>query len=133
LTIKEFKHDNQKDNEKINELIKVLEKDPSIIAVAIYGSYARKESYRDIDICIFLHPDKIKDYTKIKMNYLGRFPDIFDIHYFNELPLYIQSRVLEEGIVVFDKDYNTLFDIYENTIKDYNLFEPHYRAFLGEN
>lgn len=132
MTIIESEHDNQKDNQKIKKLMKVLKKDPNILAVAIYGSYARKELYRDIDICVFLYPDRVKDYTKIKMSYLGRFLDIFDIHYFNELPLYIQSRVIEEGIVLFDKNYDMLFDIYVNTIKDYNLFEPHYKAFLGE-
>ena len=133
MTIIESEYDKQKDYEKIKKLMKVLKKDPNILAVVIYGSYARKEPYRDIDICIFLYPDRIEDYIKIKMSYLGQFPDIFDIHYFNELPLYIQSRVIEEGIVVFDKDYDKLFDIYVGTIKDYNLFEPHYKAFLGED
>ncbi len=29
-----------------------------------------------------------------------------------------------------NKDYNLLFDIYRQTIKDFVLFEPHYKTFL---
>ncbi len=46
------------------------------------------------------------------------------------MPLYIRSRILKEGIILLNKDYDKLLDLYIDTIKDYDLFEPHFNHFL---
>lgn len=114
----------------IKNLEEKLKKDPNILAIVVYGSYARNESYNDIDVCIFLFPNKRNLSNKLKMSYLNKFPDIFDIHFFSELPLYIQIRVINDGIIISNRDYNVLFDIFTETIKDFNLFEPHLKTYL---
>lgn len=109
---------------------KYIENDEDILAFVVYGSYARGESYNDIDICLFLYPNKRELTDQKLLSYLSRFSDQFDIHIFSDLPLFIQSRVLNDGKILCNKDFNTLFDIYCNTIKEYNLFEPHLKNYL---
>ena len=46
----------------LSQLINKAKTDPSIIAIAFFGSYARQEKPRDIDICIFLKPKKYSNY-----------------------------------------------------------------------
>jgi uncharacterized protein YutE (UPF0331/DUF86 family)/predicted nucleotidyltransferase len=115
----------------ITDLVSVLKKDTNILAVVLYGSYARKEKFNDIDICIFLtqEAEKIKDL--IKMHYLTAFPEIFDIHFFSDLPIMIQSRVLQDGVILINNDYDQLFDLYIQTIKEFSYFEPQLRLYLG--
>ncbi len=49
---------------------------------------------------------------------------------FSDLPLYVRNWVVKEGKILLNKDYNSLFDIYRQTLKDFVLFEPHYKTFL---
>ncbi len=109
---------------------KCIEDDEDILAFVVYGSYARDESYNDIDICLFLYPNKTELADQKLLSYLSKFSDQFDIHIFSDLPLFIQSRLLNDGKILYNKDFNTLFDIYCNTIKEFNLFEPHLNTYL---
>jgi len=109
---------------------KYIENDEDILAFVVYGSYARGESYNDIDICLFLYPNKTELTDQKLLSYLSMFSDQFDIHIFSDLPLFIQSRVLNDGKILCNKDFDLLFDIYCNTIKEYNLFEPHLNYYL---
>lgn len=40
----------------IHKIVEQTQKDPAVIAVAFFGSYARGEPHRDIDVCLFLKP-----------------------------------------------------------------------------
>ena len=113
----------------------VVIKDKQIIAVLVFGSYARengrKESYRDIDLCLVLD----KRYTDSemfdkKLRYIPLLPDKFDVNLFQQLPLYIRMRVLKEGKVILCKNEDLLYDISFDTIKEFNLFEKHYNLYL---
>jgi predicted nucleotidyltransferase len=107
-----------------DSLLAVVKDDPDILAVVVFGSYARNEEFRDIDVCLFLNPPSNVDKFHKLMDYISQFSSKFDISIFTDLPLYIRARVIKEGIVLLNKDYNALFDIYIDTIKDYNLFLP---------
>ena len=110
-------------------LLDEVKDDEDIIAIVIFGSYARNETYRDIDICLIDYPRKITASKELK--YRTSYPELFDIHFFSKLPLYIQYEVVNEGILAFDKDYDILFDLYLDTIRNYGLFAPHFEVFLG--
>ncbi|MFB0561374.1 MAG: nucleotidyltransferase domain-containing protein, partial [Candidatus Lokiarchaeia archaeon] len=43
----------------LEELVKKAERDKDILAVMLFGSYARGEPARDIDVCLVLYPKKI--------------------------------------------------------------------------
>jgi len=112
-------------------IIKKAKKDKDILAVILFGSFARKEPYRDIDICLVLYPKK---YSKLslsrkKLQYLTDFHKT-DIQVYQQLPIYIRSRILKEGKVLFCKNEDPLYDIAFETIKDFNDFEPRYKTYL---
>lgn len=111
----------------LTPIINKARADPNVLAIVVFGSYTQEEYYRDIDICLFLYPSVS---PKNVLAYVLAFDEIFDFSIFSDLPLYIQARVMEEGQILLNKDYNGLFDIYINAIKEYNLFKPHYDAFL---
>ena len=115
------------------ELIKEVKKDRDVIAVYLFGSYARGEKYRDIDICLVLKPSR-KKYSKLflskkKLEYLKKFN--YDIHVFQQLPLYIRHRVLKEGKLLYSKG-DEIYDVAFLTIKEYEDFKPLYKSYLEE-
>jgi hypothetical protein len=105
-----------------------VQADPRVFALIVFGSYARRELYRDIDICLVLFPEE--DSFQVLLDYATESSENFDVKVFSTLPLYIRSRVLKEGKILVNKDYDTLFDIYLQSIKENVLFEPHFRTFL---
>lgn len=46
-----------------------MEEDPDILAVILYGSYARGEEARDVDLCLVLFPDKVQKGFDKRMEY----------------------------------------------------------------
>ena len=123
--------------DELNAIVGRAKKDKDILAVIVFGSYARKEAYRDIDVCLVLFPaDSKKQYehdkifmSKKKLDYLKHFTKT-DIQIFQQLPLYIRSRVLKDGKIILCKDNDLLYDISFRTIKDFNYFEPKYQMYL---
>ena len=110
------------------KLLKKAEKDKDLLAVIVYGSVARNEKNEDVDVCLVLSSEK--ENKRKQLEYLKDFGDDFDIHVFQELPLYIRSRVVKEGKVLLSKDKDKLHDLYVDTIKEYFFFEPHYKTYL---
>jgi len=123
------------EKEKFTPLLTHAQIDPHILAVIVFGSYAREEDYRDIDVCLFLYPDhevKIENEARYKLKTTLALPEGFDITFFDDLPLYIKARALKDSKILLNKDYDTLFDIFERTIKDYDMYEPHLASLLAE-
>ena len=121
-------------SENLEPIIEFVEEDPNILAVVLFGSYAREEDYRDVDICFFLYPDKrnrLND-ARYKLSTILSLPEYCDISYFHDLPLYVRSRVQKEGRILLNKNYEILFDIYIENIKAYNLYKPHLAFLLGD-
>ena len=131
---------------------KLIVKDPRIIAVLLFGSTARGEPHRDIDLCLVLnkkYPNK--EMTGIAISYSGLLPakldrekraledpkaaakmEIFDISVFQQLPLYIRQHVLKDGKILLCKDIPLLYDIAFQTIREFNLYEKIYTEYLEE-
>src|SRR3989344_5929645 len=109
----------------LDRLTRKAKKDKDILAIILFGSYARNEIFRDIDACLVLKNDKA-DIGEKRLEYLSSFPDL-DIQVFQGLPLYIKARILKEGKIIFCKDRNKLYDIAIKTIKDFTYYEPIYR------
>lgn len=118
-------------NPKINKLIEISKKDNKIIAIALYGSSLNGKG-RDTDICIFLD----KTYSNLEMSRkkldLLKSSNNVDIQIFQQLPVYIRNRILKEGKVLFCKNLDLLYEIYFQTIKEFNFFEKLYNMYLQE-
>ncbi len=113
---------------RIQKLIKRAEADEDILAVIVYGSYARGEPFRDIDLSLVLFPHSESKSFEKRLEY-SDYEDI-DVHVFNELPLYIKPRVLKDGKVILCKNEDLLYDIAIKTVKEYEDFRPRYKMYL---
>jgi uncharacterized protein len=116
---------------KIKELIERAKKDPSILAIAFFGSYARKEKYRDIDICIFMKNKNYGDLTlsKKRMKYMIDSTK-YDVQIFQQLPIYIKKRIFKDAKVIYCKNYDKLYDLSFETIREFEHFRPIYEGYL---
>lgn len=113
---------------RLNKIISKAEKDRDILAVIIYGSHARGEKFHDIDVCLVLYPkagvnafDKRLEYSEYQK---------IDVNIFQALPLYIQQRVLKEGVIRFCRDEDALYDVAIRAVKEFELFRPKYELYL---
>lgn len=115
----------------LNPLLKAVSGDKDVIAAILFGSAARGEKFRDIDIALVINPKKDSlSMSKKRLSYLKDFPE-FDIQIFNQLPLYVRQIVLKEGKVLFSKDDNALYDIAFETIRAFEDFKPYYEGYVG--
>ena len=72
----------------------------------------------------------VSNLAKKRLGFLGRIPDKYDIQIFQLLPLYVKVKVLKEGRILYSKDKRKIYDTAYQTIKEYNLFEPHYNDYI---
>src|SRR3989338_8928077 len=96
-------------DKNIQRLIEKAKKDKKVIALAYFGSYARVEKHRDIDICIFL---KSKEYTALKLSELKlkytSEEEKYDPQVFQQLPLYVQKEIIKDAKFIYIKNEDEL-------------------------
>ncbi|MDO8508577.1 MAG: nucleotidyltransferase domain-containing protein [Nanoarchaeota archaeon] len=110
-----------------------VKNDKEVIAVLVFGSYARGEQYRDIDVCLVLD----KKYSNLSMSkkrlhYLSDLPNKVDLHIFQQLPIYIKTRIMKEGKVFLLKNEDRLYEIAIETMKEFDSFEKLYNMYLDK-
>jgi len=118
----------------LKELKKISEKarnDGDVLAVMLFGSYARNEKFSDMDVCVVLKQGKFDHLflSKKRLEYLTAFPNM-DIQIFQQLPLYIKMRVLKEGKTIFCRNEDLLYDLSFSTIRQFEYFKPRYLSYL---
>ncbi|MBI2629629.1 nucleotidyltransferase domain-containing protein [Candidatus Pacearchaeota archaeon] len=117
--------------QKIKNVIELAEKDEKIMAVFLFGSAARGEQYRDIDLCLVLD----KKYSNLEMSkkrleYLSIAKDKVDIQIFQQLPVYIRIRVIKEGKILLCKNEDNLYELAFENIKEFGFYEKLYNLYL---
>lgn len=118
---------------EINSMLKTAKKDKEILAIALFGSKARGEPSRDIDICIFLNKKLSNlEMTEKRLKYLNETNEKLDIQIFQQLPLYIRTRVLKDGKILFCKDEDKLYELAFQTIKEFESYEKLFKMYLNE-
>lgn len=106
--------------------------DHDVLAVILFGSQARGDAgpAADVDVCIVLEtglPSGLAASRK-RLDYVaGR--DL-DVKIFQQLPLYIRSRALKEGRVLFVRDEDRLYDLAFRTARAFEDFRPYYQHYL---
>jgi len=109
-----------------------ITKDKDIVATILFGSYARSEPNRDIDLCLVLNkklPNLLM--SKKRLRYSSLFPNKFDVNIFQQLPLYIRKRILKEGKVILCKDEDLLYSIAFATLKEFDMYKKIYYNYLN--
>lgn len=98
-----------------------LQGDRRIVAVVLYGSWARGEQkpLSDMDVCIIPAADvDFEDIVRIT-------PVVdADISYFYNLPLQVRERVLAEGEPLIINDHDAFAEIKTRTVLAWLDFKP---------
>lgn len=109
-------------------LIEKAKSDKDIAAVILFGSAARKEEARDVDVCLVLYPGAADKGFDKRVEYST--DEKLDVQVFQDLPLYIRKRILKEGKVLLCKDDDLLYDIAAVTVREFEYFRPRYEDYL---
>ena len=112
----------------IDQVIRKAKDDNRVIGVVLFGSSLLKSNYHDIDLCLI--PNTAGDSTELFKEYLYSTQEPIDIRIFDELPLYIQVRVIKEGKILMQKNYDKIFQRYMDTLINWRDFEPHFQIYL---
>ena len=83
----------------------------------------------DIDIALYYTIEGKRELYDLQFLISGSFPDKYDIHLFQLLPLYVKIEVFK-GDLIYTDDKGFVYDIAWKTIKEYNDFEPRYKYIL---
>ena len=113
----------------LDKLVSKAKKDKEILAAMVFGSYARGEKHRDIDVCLVLSKELENGaMSRKRLAYVSE--SGLDVHVFQQIPLYIRVRVLREGKVLFCRDLDALYDVAGQTVREFAYFEPAYKGYL---
>lgn len=119
---------------RLREVVQKAAGDTDVLAVIAFGSHARGDAgpASDVDVCLVLQPKRRTPLALSlkKMKYLKAFD--LDIQVFQQLPLYIRTRVLRDGKVLFCRDENGLYDLAFRTAQEFEDFKPVYYGYLEE-
>ena len=116
----------------LDELLQRASQDKDVLAVIIFGSYARGEDYSDIDICLVMRPGQYEEVflSRKRLDYLSLVGEGLDVQVFQALPIYVRVRVLRDGKIRLCKDEQVLYDIAFQTVKEFERFKPMYLEYL---
>jgi len=108
----------------LEKLKGLAEKEKSIVALLLFGSYARKEPYHDLDIAVIAAEKS--DWLKILSTLEGAVPEYlrFDFSLFNEMPASMKSRVLSECTVLYSKKNFDLMELSYKLIEEWSDIKP---------
>ena len=122
---------NKQESQQIKKILQKTKRDKEVIAVLIFGSSLKNKYYKDIDICLVLNKkhSNLKIYEK-RLNLLKELPDNFDIQIFQQLPIYIKIEILKEMKILLCKDYDSLYEIAFQTIKEFDDFKEIYENYI---
>jgi len=116
---------------ELSKIVEKVMKDGDVLAMMLFGSYARGEKFSDIDVCIIMQPKNFNalSLSKKRLEYLTDFPD-YDVRVFQQLPLYVRMRVLKEGKIIFCRDEDAMYDLAIRAIREFEYFKPIYYTYL---
>lgn len=105
------------DDYELDDLIEKIKEFPEVLAIIIFGSYAKDtaKEISDIDIAVVVrNPDKHME-SEIGSMYSQK----FDVVLFHRLPLHIQFEVLKYGKAIFCRDEKNLLEIKRRVLSEY--------------
>jgi predicted nucleotidyltransferase len=119
------------DKEKMLILLrKALTQDERVVFAYVYGSFVKEQSFRDIDVGIYLksseeNPFVISSEIKTQLSCIFKkekidlTADQFDIQIINHAPFTFLKRVFKEGILLIDHDPELRTDVVEYVSSKY--------------
>ena len=117
-------------SETVQRVIAEVQQHPKVVAVFLFGSWARGEQMpiSDVDIAVLLdNPDK-RDEADIGSMYSPTIDPVL----FHRLPVRIQFQVLKEGQPLFVRDEEKLIETTFQVMRQYHEMEWMYRRYYEE-
>jgi len=120
----------------IQKLLTKAREDATVLAVLLFGSAVRQEQtpLSDVDICLVLVPKPTPfepaELSRKRLDYLRDFP--LDVQIFQQLPLYIRTRVLREGQILSVREEDLLYELAFRTAQAFEDFKHIYYGYLEE-
>lgn len=113
---------------EVEAVVRAVQGDPDVIAVIHYGSSARGEPHRDVDVAlVFRAPVPADAFDRaLRLDV----PERVDAKVFQQLPIYIQVRVLRDGRVAWCRDEDALYAAAFQAVREFEDFRPFYEAYL---
>ena len=107
----------QSRNKEIENLVSELKKYSRVVAIILFGSYAKRQikPLSDIDIAVIIKDADKKTETEVA-SYSSK---DFDVVPFHRLPLYIQFEVLKHGKLLFLRDKSYFLRIKIQVLREY--------------
>lgn len=108
-----------------------FEKTPGIIAVYIFGSFAKEKinQFSDIDIAVLL-ADELKEssYTDLRLKFMTDLSSVLkketDVVILNQAPPFLKYQVFKYGKVIFEQDVRKSRSFKAKSILEYFDFKP---------
>jgi len=101
----------------LNALIEKIKEFPKVLAIILFGSYAKDaaKEISDIDIAVVVrNPDK-----HIEGEIGSMYSQKYDVVLFHRLPLHIQFEVFKYGKEVFCRDEKELLEVKRGVLREY--------------
>jgi len=121
------------DQQKIAQRVRsILVSSEDIILAYIYGSFARGEAVRDLDVALYTTEDK--DFLfAIDVAALLRKDTGFevDVTVMNHAPVALQFAILRDGLLLFSKDEALRMALIERVSRQYREYTHFRDLFLG--
>ncbi len=89
-------------------------KKKNVLGLILFGSHVNETQTNrsDIDLCVVApEEDPFELYSLFSIK-IDLFSKQYDIKFFSELPLYLQIRVIEDGIIVYSTDELELYEYF---------------------
>ncbi len=115
--------------QSLKKALELASTDDDVLAAFIFGSYVWSESHQDIDLCLVIWPTKTALLNELQKEIVYSEPEL-DIHLFHNLPIYIQTKILEEGVLKLVKDEDELHTLIRIILQDWEDFRPRYEMHL---
>jgi predicted nucleotidyltransferase len=112
----------------LDSIVSEAKKDSNVVSVLLFGGYARKEpSYGDVDVALVLKKTKGSDLLKYEDAVVAKESSRrtrLDIVAFDALPIDLQKRVLNEGVVLYATDERELREVAACVAERWDDFAP---------
>jgi len=121
------------DRQRITESVRsILASSEDIVFAYIYGSFARGEPVRDLDLALYTTEDKdilfASDVAALLRNDTGF---EVDVTVMNHAPVALQFAILRDGLLLFSKDEARRTALIERVSRQYREYTHFRDLFLG--
>jgi predicted nucleotidyltransferase len=117
----------------IAAMVEKARKDPNVIGLMLFGSYARREpNFGDVDVALVLDNLKANDSKEYEDALRGRGGRArFDIVVFSQLPLDLQRTVMNEAQVLYARNGRDLRGVSAEVAERWEEFKPTFEYLLS--